>query len=115
VPPNGATLEDGVPTIVIRRSPEGDDDERSTAGPEAPAVPEQLIDAPPAAPPSPALQRALEKLRTVFKLRDLRPGQAEIMESVLAGRDTLAIMPTSNKKRWWCHRCSRSSKTSSTS
>jgi len=98
VPPNGATLEDGVPTIVIRRSPEGDDDERSTAGPEAPAVPEQLIDAPPAAPPSPALQRALEKLRTVFKLRDLRPGQAEIMESVLAGRDTLAIMPTGSGK-----------------
>jgi len=52
----------------------------------------------PAAPPSEALQRALVKLRDVFKLRSLRAGQAEIMESVLAGRDTLAIMPTGSGK-----------------
>jgi ATP-dependent DNA helicase RecQ len=52
----------------------------------------------PTPPPSPALQRALVKLREVFKLRGLRPGQAEIMESVLAGRDTLAIMPTGSGK-----------------
>ena len=52
----------------------------------------------PAAPPSPALQRALEKMREVFRIRDLRPGQAEIMEAVLAGRDTLAIMPTGSGK-----------------
>ena len=50
------------------------------------------------APPSAALQRALVKLRDVFKMRSLRPGQAEIMESVLAGRDTLAIMPTGSGK-----------------
>ena len=52
----------------------------------------------PASPPSPALQEALQKLRDVFKLRELRPGQAEILESVLAGRDTLAVMPTGSGK-----------------
>jgi len=52
----------------------------------------------PALPPSPALQRALEKMRSVFHIRDLRPGQAEIIESVLAGRDTLAVMPTGSGK-----------------
>jgi ATP-dependent DNA helicase RecQ len=65
------------------------------------AAPSQVIppvSAEPIAPPSPALQRALEKLRTVFHLRDLRPGQAEIIESVLAGRDTLAVMPTGSGK-----------------
>ncbi len=49
-------------------------------------------------PPSEGLARALEKLRSVFHMRELRPGQAEIMESVLAGRDTLAIMPTGSGK-----------------
>jgi ATP-dependent DNA helicase RecQ len=52
----------------------------------------------PPAPPSEALQRALQKLREVFHIRELRPGQAEIMESVLAGRDTLAVMPTGSGK-----------------
>jgi ATP-dependent DNA helicase RecQ len=52
----------------------------------------------PAPPPSPALRHALDQLRDVFKLRGLRPGQAEIIESVLAGRDTLAIMPTGSGK-----------------
>jgi len=52
----------------------------------------------PSEPPSPALQRALEKMREVLRIRDLRPGQAEIMEAVLAGRDTLAIMPTGSGK-----------------
>ena len=64
-----------------------------------------VVNADGAAPPSvvvatasPALQEALGKLRDVFKLRGLRPGQAEIIESVLAGRDTLAIMPTGSGK-----------------
>lgn len=52
----------------------------------------------PEAPPSPALARALEKMRQVFRIPELRAGQAEIMESVLAGRDTLAIMPTGSGK-----------------
>ena len=37
-------------------------------------------------------------MREVFRIRELRPGQAEIIESVLAGRDTLAIMPTGSGK-----------------
>jgi ATP-dependent DNA helicase RecQ len=52
----------------------------------------------PSVPPSPALLRAIDKMREVFRMRELRPGQAEIIESVLAGRDTLAIMPTGSGK-----------------
>jgi ATP-dependent DNA helicase RecQ len=33
-------------------------------------------------------------LRGTFGLEELRPGQAEVICSVLAGRDNLAIMPT---------------------
>ena len=33
-------------------------------------------------------------LRGTFRLERLRPGQREVIESVLAGRDTLAIMPS---------------------
>jgi ATP-dependent DNA helicase RecQ len=39
-------------------------------------------------------QHALATLRDVFGLVDLRPGQEDVIRSVLAGRDTLAIMPT---------------------
>jgi ATP-dependent DNA helicase RecQ len=38
-----------------------------------------------------ALRRTL---RTVFGIRRLRPGQEDVIRSVLAGRDALAIMPT---------------------
>jgi ATP-dependent DNA helicase RecQ len=37
-------------------------------------------------------------LRRVFGFDAFRPGQAEIVEAVLAGRDTLAIMPTGGGK-----------------
>ncbi len=50
------------------------------------------------APPSPALAAALVKLREVFGFRHLRPGQAPIMEAVLAGQDTLAVQPTGSGK-----------------
>jgi ATP-dependent DNA helicase RecQ len=50
------------------------------------------------APPSPALAAALVKLREVFGFRHLRPGQAPIMEAVLAGRDCLAVQPTGSGK-----------------
>jgi ATP-dependent DNA helicase RecQ len=50
------------------------------------------------APPSPALAAALVKLREVFGFRQLRPGQAPIMEAVLAGQDTLAVQPTGSGK-----------------
>jgi ATP-dependent DNA helicase RecQ len=92
--------DDGVPTIVIRRSPVADDPRASNdlTPPSVTASAPTIVSATPSAPPSPALQRALEKMREVFHIRDLRPGQAEIMESVLAGRDTLAIMPTGSGK-----------------
>ena len=38
------------------------------------------------------------KLREVFGFRQLRPGQAPIIESVLAGQDTLAVQPTGSGK-----------------
>jgi ATP-dependent DNA helicase RecQ len=92
--------EDDVPTIVIRRSegPEEADAMSPADVPSHAASVSMITRAAPSVPPSEALQRALVKLREVFKLRSLRPGQAEIMESVLAGRDTLAIMPTGSGK-----------------
>jgi ATP-dependent DNA helicase RecQ len=96
-----------VPTIVIRRSGGDDDDFRPSHAshasndltpPSVTAGAPTIVSATPSEPPSPALQRALEKMREVFHIRELRPGQAEIMESVLAGRDTLAIMPTGSGK-----------------
>jgi ATP-dependent DNA helicase RecQ len=92
-----ATGDDGVPTIIIRRSEEPDP-------PEAPRPPSRAAAAaviPPTGPPpplSPVLRRGVEKARELLHIRDLRPGQAEIMESVLAGRDTLAVMPTGSGK-----------------
>ena len=41
--------------------------------------------------PSPALRRTL---RRQFGFHSLREGQEEVIRSVMAGRDTLAIMPT---------------------
>ena len=35
-----------------------------------------------------------QTLRSVFNLEAFRPGQEEVIRSVLGGRDTLAIMPT---------------------
>ena len=40
------------------------------------------------------MRKLRELLRGTFRLRRLRPGQQEVIESVLAGRDTLAIMPS---------------------
>jgi ATP-dependent DNA helicase RecQ len=44
------------------------------------------------------MQRAEELLATVFGFSAFRPGQAEIVEAVFAGRNTLAIMPTGGGK-----------------
>jgi len=93
------TGDDGVPTIVVHRDGSGPllrdgADEGPSISAAAPVI---TPDAPPP-PPSPALARALEKMREVFRLRELRSGQAEIIESVLAGRDTLAVMPTGSGK-----------------
>jgi ATP-dependent DNA helicase RecQ len=92
------TADDGVPTIVIRRDGSGPIEDDLVAEPSisaaAPVITPDVV--PP--PPSPALERALEKMREVFRMRELRSGQAEIIESVLAGRDTLAVMPTGSGK-----------------
>jgi ATP-dependent DNA helicase RecQ len=40
------------------------------------------------------MQAMQQTLHEVFGLESLRPGQREIIESVMQGRDTLAIMPT---------------------
>lgn len=37
-------------------------------------------------------------MRRVFGLRELRPGQDEVIRSVLSGRDTVAVMPTGSGK-----------------
>ncbi len=44
------------------------------------------------------MHQAKELLHTVFGFPGFRPGQAEIVEAVLAGRNTLAIMPTGGGK-----------------
>src|SRR3954462_9438024 len=41
------------------------------------------------------LRRDLRRtLKTVFGLESLRPGQDQVIDSVLSGRHTLAVMPT---------------------
>ncbi|WP_273145780.1 hypothetical protein [Oceanicaulis alexandrii] len=43
---------------------------------------------------SPQLDQARQTMAEVFGYHDFRPGQAEIIDSVLKGRDVLAVMPT---------------------
>jgi ATP-dependent DNA helicase RecQ len=85
------------PTLVIRTSDEDAEVEvaRSLSGPRVPVIPPTVEDD---GPPSPALAAALLKLKEVFGFAKLRPGQAPIIESVLAGRDTLAVLPTGSGK-----------------
>ncbi len=44
------------------------------------------------------MDRAASLLHSVFGFPDFRPGQAEIVQAVLEGRNTLAIMPTGGGK-----------------
>jgi ATP-dependent DNA helicase RecQ len=44
------------------------------------------------------LDRAADLLHSVFGFPDFRPGQAEIVQAVLGGKNTLAIMPTGGGK-----------------
>lgn len=43
---------------------------------------------------APTCVRAQQVLRDVFGYSSFRPGQAEVVQAVLSGRDTLAVMPT---------------------
>ena len=43
----------------------------------------------------------LDILRTTFGYPSFRPHQAEIVDAALAGRDVLAVMPTSAGKSWY--------------
>ncbi len=108
---DSADSDDGIPTVVIRLSEDTDDVvPRRHVGvssrPAGPATNHRTGTGTDAStgfsktpsPPSAGLLAALDKLREVFKMRGLRDGQAEIIESVLAGRDTLAVMPTGSGK-----------------
>src|SRR6202051_546232 len=44
------------------------------------------------------LAAANDLLRTVFGFAEFRSGQAEIIETILSGRDVLAVMPTGSGK-----------------
>src|SRR5258708_30855012 len=48
--------------------------------------------------PGPDLMAAQKALRSTFGFEACRPGQGAIIESVLAGADVLAIMPTGSGK-----------------
>ena len=48
--------------------------------------------------PDAQLQEMLDLLRREFGLRHFRPGQEQIMRSVLNGKDTLAVLPTGGGK-----------------
>jgi ATP-dependent DNA helicase RecQ len=47
---------------------------------------------------NPALRDAHEALERHFGFREFKPGQAEVVASLLEGRDTLAVMPTGGGK-----------------
>jgi ATP-dependent DNA helicase RecQ len=49
-------------------------------------------------PSMPTVAAAQQTLRSTFGFEDFRPGQGAIIESVLAGADVLAIMPTGSGK-----------------
>ena len=57
-----------------------------------------LATAAPETPPKKPGKKIQRLLRTVFGVTRLRTGQQEVIDSVLDGRDTLAIMPTGSGK-----------------
>src|SRR4030081_2497671 len=46
----------------------------------------------------PTLVAAQKTLRSTFGVEDFRPGQGALIQTVLAGRDVLAVMPTGSGK-----------------
>jgi len=92
----GKARADGDRTVHKRASPpapshtshedEGEDDA---------LLDEDAVVLPPAPPPDPAAHAGLVALlRDSFGYEDFRTGQEETIAAVLAGRDTLAVMPT---------------------
>jgi ATP-dependent DNA helicase RecQ len=53
-----------------------------------------VVSRPQPSAPAPTLDDVRPRLREVFGFEDFRPGQAEVVKRVLAGRPTLAVMPT---------------------
>src|SRR2546428_11305947 len=47
---------------------------------------------------TPAIAAAEQVLRDVFHLESFRPGQAEVVDAQLQGRDVLAVAPTGSGK-----------------
>ncbi len=45
-------------------------------------------------PATPEIGAAIDVLRNVFGYDTVRPGQQEVIETVLEGRDCIAVMPT---------------------
>ena len=72
--------------------------ESTAPQPRAVPAPPPAIPAPPAPHDPRGLAPARELLREVFGYAEFRPGQAEVIASVLAGRDTLAVLPTGGGK-----------------
>jgi len=52
-----------------------------------------------------AFDGAEDLLRTLFGFAAFRAGQAEIIETILAGRDVLAVMPTGRGKSLYDQLC----------
>src|SRR5690606_17939268 len=71
---------------------------RRAAPPSKAAVGNLEAETPRASRYSPRLRELVEIGRAVLGIDDLRPGQAEALEHILAGRDVLAVMPTGSGK-----------------
>jgi len=70
-------------------------DDEGVNGEDDALLEEDAVALPPAPPPDPALHdRLVALLRETFGYEEFRAGQEETVAAVLAGRDTLAVMPT---------------------
>ncbi len=87
---------------TVRRPPAAADQppQVAPAPPPTTAPRSDLADAvrPAKSPNGPTLADAQARLKTVFGYDAFRPLQAEIITNILAGRDTLAVMPTGSGK-----------------
>jgi RecQ family ATP-dependent DNA helicase len=82
--PTPAATVDGAPL-----APAG-----AATGAASDGTPEAVLDA----APTPGVEDARRLLRTAFGYADFRPGQERAVAAVLAGRDTLVVLPTGGGK-----------------